>query len=166
MPYTDDATLIDHISELEIIALTDDEKLATGDTTVAAAVISNTDIRTRIDRAITNADITVDAWVRKQLNTPVVVTAGASTPANTPDTIRMISARLTIVNLYLRRAGEFTELPESVSAMKKGSLEMLKAINHGDIDVGLSPPPAKSSLVIAESKNEDQLFTNTTLEDF
>lgn len=167
MAYVDNTILGEHISEREIIQLCDEERLAVDDTTLAAAVVSNTAIQDRIDRAITNASTIVDSWVRKQFEVPVKIDSnGANDPANTPLTIQMLVSQLTLANLFKRRMGEFTELPATVKDTKAGAMEMLKAINRGEIDLGLTPAPAKSEYVIATHAGEERAFTEETLEDF
>lgn len=167
MPYTDNDTLIEHIAETEIIELCDDEKTALGATTVAAAVILNTEIQDRINRAISNADAKINAFLRRQFAIPIRIDTGlASTAANTPDLVRMMSALLTICFLYQRRRGDFTELPQIVKDSKESVKDMLSMINKGTIDIGTDPLPAKSSLVVSDAYGEDRLFTCDTLEGF
>jgi phage gp36-like protein len=171
--YCDNETLIEHISEIEIIQLTDDEKTAQGETTVTAAVAANAEIQDRIDRAITNADAIINAFCRKHYAPPIRLDSGsASTVANTPPVLVMISALLAIVKLYTRRHGEFTNFPETVKEMLKTAMDLLKGINKGEIDLGVTPDPGESEVAVATVQDTDQetaderYFTRVNLEDF
>lgn len=173
MPYTDFADISARITARTVRDLTDDEKKALGvdlsgtDSTVRAAILAaNADIDGRIDEAIADADTMINTYVRRYHQTPILIdTAVASTPANTPPTIRQASVQLAIFNLYARRRGEF-ELPESVVMKKTDTVAILKAIGKGELEIGDSPPPAKSAAVVARTTTATQAFTVTTLEDF
>lgn len=173
MPYCDFEDIAGRITVRTIVELTDDEKLALGlDFTKAPAplivdaVAANSEIDTRVSQAIADADTTVNTYVRKQAQTPVRINTGsASTPANTPQTIRQISIQLSIFNLYARRRGEF-ELPEFVVMGRKESIHQLEGINRGNIDIGDQPQPADSDVVLSSVGQADAVFTASKLEDF
>lgn len=171
MSYTDGDDIAARITAKTIVELTDDEALARGvnfalSTALADAIVLNAAIQTRIDAAIADADTTVNTYVRKQAKTPVLTDQLlASSPSNTPQTVRQISAQLSIFNLYARRRGEF-ELPEAVVDKKRGAIKVLELINKGMIDIGDQPQPAESDSVLSEASGDTAAFTNTTLEDF
>lgn len=173
MPYTDFADVSARITARTIRDLTDDEKKAMGvdlsgtDSVVRAAILAaNADIDPRIDEAIADADTMINTYVRRYHKTPILIdTAVASTPANTPPTIRQAAVQLTIFNLYARRRGEF-EIPESVVMKKQDTVAILKAIGKGELEIGDSPPAVKSAAVVSATSTPAQAFTTTTLEDF
>lgn len=176
MPYTDGDDIAGRITAKTVVELTDDEKLATGvnlssATALADAIALNAEIQTRIDQAIADADTTVNTFIRKQALTPTRIdTAVASTPANTPPTVRQVSIQFSIFNLYARRRGEF-ELPESVVTNRDMVMRILKGINEGKIDIGDEPQPAKSDVVLAEADTHATIsdvsqFNADTLKDF
>lgn len=176
MPYTDGDDISGRITAKTVVQLTDDEALARGvslaiATTLADAIVLNAAIQTRIDQAIADADTTINTFIRKQAATPTLInTAVASTPANTPPTVRQASIQLSIFNLYGRRRGEF-ELPESVVANRDMTIRILKGINEGKIDIGDEPQPANSDVVLAEADTHATIsdvsqFNAFTLKDF
>jgi hypothetical protein len=167
MSYTDDEELKEHIGESDIIELTDDEKAAVNTDTLEDAIVANPKIRGRIDRAIINAESQINALGRKHWEVPIRIDAGQpSTPANTPPLIGLLAGQLTLVKLFQRRAGSFTELPETVIDIRREANDMLKMVNSGHVDLGINPPPQRSTQVIATAEGEPKLFTQETMKDW
>jgi len=114
-----------------------------------------------------NAETRINALARKHWEIPIRIdTTLASTPANTPPFVQSLCTQLSIVNLFKRRPGTFTDLPEMVKAMKSDVKDLLKMVNHGDIDLGINPAPQRSTLVIATATSSDREYTADTLKDF
>jgi len=169
MSYVDDTTLIEHIAERDIIQLCDDEKSAINELTLAGAIVANSKIRQRIDNAVLNAESQINALSRKHWEVPIRIDAGdPSEPSNTPPLIVLLCAQLTIVKLFQRRAGDFTDIPDSIKDIRKEAADMLKMINHGDVDLGINPAVQRSPMVVATAvaSTEERLFTQETLKDF
>jgi phage gp36-like protein len=167
MPYTDDQTLAEHISQRDVISLTDDEKAAINETDLAAAIVANPEIRNRLDRVYEAGRNQIDSMARKHWEVPICIDPTApSTPANTPPLVTLLCTQLAIVKLFQRRAGAFTDLPDGVRDIRKEATDFLKMINHGDVDLGINPAPARSPFVVATATSEDRLFTQDTLKDF
>lgn len=156
MSYCSNTDLIARISQAVIIALTDDEKDATTSETLAAAIIANSNISARITAAIADADSEIDSWCRKQYDVPF---------ETTPARITRCSATLTLYFLHCRRRSEMG-IPDDVKELYKAELDYLRAVNKGEVDLGVEPAPAASSVVMSDADGEDRLFTEDTLEDF
>ena len=156
MAYSTTSDVVARLPDRTVIDLTDDEKLATSSTSVTAAAVLNASITTRITAAIVDADIVIDAHVRQRYDVPV-------DPA--PALLTKLSVDLTMFNLHTRRGSVF-EMPEWVMAKRTDALAMLKRISKAEIDIGVEPPPAVSSKVVADVSDSDRLFTQDTLESF
>jgi hypothetical protein len=167
MPYLDDEILIEQISQRDVIALTDDEKSAINSETLTDAIVANPSIRARLDRAMQHAGDQINSMARKHWEVPIRIDPNlASEPGNTPSLVTLLATQLTIVKLFQRRAGTFTDLPETVRDIRKEATDYLKMINHGDVDLGINPAPQRSPLVVATAVSEDRNFTLETLKDF
>ncbi len=156
MAYSAQTDIETRISASVIISLTDDEKLATTATTVTAAIVLNSDITARITAAIADADAEIDSYIRKQYTVPL---------SSTPQQIKRISVDLATYFLHTRRRSEMG-IPEDVFAIRRDAIAYLKGVNTGHVDLGISPPPAASAAVVAETDSEDQAFTVDTLKNF
>jgi hypothetical protein len=167
VPYIDDDTLADHISENDIVELCDDERAAINESTIAGAIAVNPAIRTRIDNAISNAESKINAMARMHWETPIRIDASqSSTPENTPSLVGLLAAQLTIVKLFQRRPGSMIDLPDGVKDLRKEADDLLKLINHGNIDLGINPAPQTSPLVVATADGSPRVFTEESLKDF
>jgi phage gp36-like protein len=156
MAYSTNSDLTARIPDRVIVQLCDDEKLTADGDTLAAAIVKNAAIQTRITAAIADADCAVDMYIRKRFSVPV---------ATVPASLAKLSADLAIFGLHNRRQSEF-EVPGSVMANRKAAMDALKAVASGEIDLGVEPQPAASTAVVAATDGEDRIFTAETLEDF
>ena len=147
MAYSTQIDLENEYTAALVLELADDA--ATGDRT-------NADVVSRITRAIAKADAAIDSHLRIYYDVPL---------ATTPDFIRDLSTGLAIRNLFNRRAQAF-ELPDWLVSMHADNMAMLKSIRKGELDLGVEPPPAESSAVVANTDGPDREFTTTTLKDF
>lgn len=140
MPYCSLTDLANAETSAQLIQLTDDEG--------SGAV--NTD---RITAAVTEADSTVDAYLRGKV----------AMPAETPAVIRQISVELAVWNLYRRRMG--SNMPESVLARKKDALRMLGDVASGVIRISQDQADGKlgASAVV---KSPDRTFDDETLDQY
>lgn len=157
MAYSTSSDLTARLPVRVVIQLCDDERLADDSGTLAAAEVANPAITTRLAAAIADADTEIDVYLRKQVSVPVA--------APVPATLVKLSADLTVFNLHSRRQSEFPT-PEAVRDKRRAAIEVLKGINDGTIDLGIEPPPAASSAVVATSSGAERVFTVDTLEDF
>lgn len=156
MSYCTQSDLIARISQSVLIQLTDDEKLATSSTTLAAAIVLNSAITARITAAIADGDALIDSYLRKQYDVPLT---------SPPQQILRVAVDLAVWHLHKRRRSEMG-MPEDVREDYKDALGYLGKVNSGHIDLGIEPEPAASSVVVATAQGEDRYFTETTLEDF
>ena len=156
MAYCTTTDLIARISQTVLISLTDDERLATSATTLAAAIVLNSDITARITAAIVDADCEIDSYLRKQYSVPLT-----SPPAR----VVRCSCSLAMYFLHCRRRSEMG-LPDDVRQIFADEQDWLKGVNKGALALGIDPPPAASTAVISTADGEDRAFTADTLEDF
>jgi phage gp36-like protein len=166
-PYCASADIEKRLPTKIILKLCDDEDLVTDfDGTLAAAIVENPAIDTRISDAIEEADSEVNIYLRKRFAPPVEDSAG-----NTPDSVKKLSIDLSIYYLHMRRQSEM-DAPPQVLRRYERSIAILEGINKGTIDLGVEPQPTKSEAIQAESIDAsdvvttDRLFTPETLKDF
>ncbi|WP_321367590.1 DUF1320 domain-containing protein [uncultured Desulfuromusa sp.] len=115
MAYTTQDDIIKRrIPEDDLIQLTDDNDLGGVDAAVVASVISE-------------ADELIDGYLRQRYDLPL---------ASVPGFIAGIAIDLCAYSLYQRQP--HVETPESIIAGRRDALALLKQIQRGDLDLGLS----------------------------
>lgn len=115
MPYTTQDDIIKRrIPEDELIQLTDDDNLDTVDAAVVASIIAE-------------QDELIDGYLRQRYELPL---------ASVPGFIGGIAVDLCAYALYQRRA--HVETPESIVFGRRDALALLKQIQRGELDLGLS----------------------------
>lgn len=144
MAYCSQSDLENAIEENILIELSDDDKDGVIDSGI-------------VERAIADADAIVNSYLRKVFSVPL--------DPPIPDIVRKLSVDLSIYNLFARRAAHF-DTPEWLIKKHDDSFSMLRAINRGEIDLDVEPPPANSAAQVASVNYPTRLFTDSTLEDF
>jgi phage gp36-like protein len=143
MAYTTQTLLERAFSASAILRLTDDAKTGSIDTA-------------RVTEAITQAGHEIDGYCRKQYSVPF---------ATTPPIIEKLATDLAGYYLFRRRLAE-VGIPEDVQTLRDQAVKQLEQISKGTLELGIEPPPASSSGVVATSMGPAALFTADTLEDF
>jgi len=139
-----------------IIQLTDVEELATTLMDLEQAILDNPKIGTRIQAHIDDADSTIDSDIRVKYSVPL---------SPVPKFIRKCSVDLARHGLHTRKEHSIG-IPEGVRDRYKAAMVALKEIRKGERDLGVEPPPAKSSAVVADTDGPERKFTTDTLKDF
>lgn len=139
MAYCSQTDLETARTEQVIIDLTDDAK--TGSVNV-----------TNVNWAILQAGKEIDSYIFKRYTVPVDVSGGI------PAALNRIAIKLATCYLYERRSAEFG-FPENIQKMKDEAISELKEIRSGLQELGIEPPPAKSSVMVADSDGLDPVFT-------
>ncbi len=115
MPYTTQDDIIKRrIPEDDLIQLTDDNNLGAVDADVVASVISE-------------ADELIDGYLRQRYDLPL---------ASVPGFIAGVAIDLCAYSLYQRQP--HVETPDSIIAGRRDALSLLKQIQRGELDLGLS----------------------------
>lgn len=157
MAYSAQSDIVAELPEKKVIQLTDDERLASEEDDLAAAIVSNGAIETRIESAISKADNLINSFIYGRYDVEMDPVKGI---------IKDISVSLAIVNLHLRRGSEY-DLPETIKERQKMAMESLKALRSGHMNAvdGTSEAPA-SSLVVVSAIDTEPEYTRDTMGDF
>lgn len=130
--YVTKSDLIDQLTDMELIQLTDDEK--TG----------QVDVDT-VNRAITSAEAIVDGYLKTRYMTPVAPPV--------PELVRALTIDCAVYALYRRRK----RVPDDVRLAYEDAIRTLEGIARGVVTLGVTPPPSRS----AES-SQGALVENTS----
>jgi len=123
------------IPEQTLIDLTDDQGLATVDTTV-------------VDEAIAEAGELIDGYLRDRYSLPLSAVSGV---------VNSLALDIATHILYGRRA-EF-KMPENVGKAYDNALRMLREIRVGNISLGLPSPSGQSATSGASFTGGGRRFT-------
>jgi len=153
MAYLLDADIENRIPTATVIQLTDHEHLVIDpeNTTLAAAIVLNADIRGRIDAAIDDAESDVSIYLRKRYTLPA--------SGDVPAAARRWALALAIFNLHSQRASELG-IPDGIKRRYDNAVKALERVAKGDLDLGDEPPRADSAAVLADAQGPDLLFTD------
>ena len=143
MAYSTQAQMESAITAERVVDLCDEEGSGSG----------NTPIAVRVTEAIRKADGEIDGYSQARYSVPVDAPVGSMT--------NVLSIHLAIYYLYLRRFGAFG-LPDAVKDSYDKRISQLEKINKGVLDPGVSPTPAKSAKIAADSDGPTRLFTSKT----
>jgi phage gp36-like protein len=91
-----------------------------------------------IDEAIAAADDEINGYLATRITVPV---------SPVPGIIKRLSARLAIYQLYKRR----DVLPEVWRDVRSEAIRFLRDFADGNVDLGISPAPAETELVLPKS---------------
>lgn len=120
MAYCTLADLLEQIASEDLVGLTDDMGLGA----VSSAVV---------DRAIADADATIDAWLQARYTVPFTVV---------PPIIRKASVDMAIVSLYSRRG---IDPPEIRLAMEREARRFIEKAAAGAVSLGVSTTKSTES---------------------
>ncbi|MFN0156894.1 MAG: gp436 family protein [Bacteroidota bacterium] len=123
MAYCTQSDILTEISEKELAELTSEV-----DGHIDAAVVT---------QMIDNADAEIDGYVGKKYSVPLA--------SPIPKLIKTCSIRMTVYNLYARRAARLGGINEVIEQNYKNSVKMLENISKGLLSLGVDPPPAAPS---------------------
>jgi phage gp36-like protein len=143
MPYSDLTALYSALPESDVAQLTDDTN----------GTVVNED---RVNEAIAKADALIDAFLPAE---PIV---GAI-----PQIITQLSTSLAIYFLYERQMG--TNMPDSIENSYKRQMDLLKLIQSGRMQIGLS---VESSEVVGgvfhktNKTSDDRIFSSDVMDLF
>lgn len=156
MAYCSQTDLEAAIDQQTLIDLTDDEQAATVPGDLDQAITDNPKIATRLTAAIVDASSTIDGYLRGRYAVPL---------ASTPAFVRKLGKDLALHNLFSRRAHGM-DMPPAIEAKYKAAMDALRSIRDGKLDLGVEPPPAASTAIVADTDGPDRLFTADTLKDY
>ena len=138
--YATKADILELLAESELIGLTDDA----GSGLVDDAVV---------DRAIADADATIDAYCQGRYSVPFA--------APLPPMIRSLSVDLAIYNLYSRRS--VADVPEVRKDRRKEAVAFLTKVAEAKLSLGtVSPAPVNSGQAVLVGGG-DRLFTRDSM---
>ena len=146
MSYTSQTRIERSIGSTLLIQLTDDSGAGSVDSDV-------------LNQAIESAGNEIDGYIQAHYSVPL---------ATTPGMIQVIADDLTVYYLYYHRRNSFG-IPDGIWETYKMRIKQLEKINDGKIDLGVEPPPSKSSKVMAQSDGPTAVMTggaNGSLKDF
>lgn len=139
--YAIKADILEQLSESDLIGLTDDAGAGTVDDSV-------------VDRAIADADATIDAYCQGRYSVPFV--------APLAPMIRSLSVDLAIYNLYSRRP--VAEVPEVRKDRRKEAIAFLNKVAEAKISLGAaSPAPVNSGQAVLVGGGA-RLFTRDSMQ--
>lgn len=138
--YAIKADILELLAETELIGLTDDADAGVVDDSV-------------VDRAIADADATIDAYCQGRYSVPFV--------APLAPMIRSLSVDLAIYNLYSRRS--VAEVPEVRKDRRKEAISFLARVAEAKLSLGsVSPAPVNSGQAVLVGGG-DRLFTRESM---
>jgi len=143
MAYCTQSDILNQITTVELIQLTDD----------AVAGVINTTI---VARAIADADAEIDGYLGSRHVVPLTTV---------PAIVLKISVDLSIFNLYSRRG----TIPDIRADRYKNAIRFLEQVGQGKISLGASDPggnPPESNAPEMSGSNPERSFTRSTLESF
>ena len=146
MAYTSRTELENAISAQTVLDLVNDD----------AASEHDEDTLERLASVITQAGREIDGYCQAHYAVPFTGTI--------PPLVANLALTIALFYLYRRRRNAF-QMPEDVEKDYDRALKKLGHINNGKLDLGLEPPPASSSKVVAQSAGPDQFMTHDTLKD-
>ena len=132
MAYVTRSDLEKAVTPRKLVELLDDDNLARGLTTLAAAEVADSNITDKIDEAIADADAICDSYLRTRYDTPL---------ATVPAALKKIATDLTIYNLYHRRRLEFG-MPDDIETMQSKAMSWLRDLSSKKIELGIDEPAA------------------------
>jgi phage gp36-like protein len=141
MAYSVKGDIVEKLPEDVLIGLTDDAGIGAVDDSV-------------VDRAIADADATIDAHCGKRYTVPL---------STVPPMIRQVSVDLAIFNLYARRD---IDPPDVRKDKYKEALRFLEKVLGGRIDLGAATPVPTNSGSSVTISSEDRVFSRTKLDGF
>ena len=142
MPYCTQADILESLSEAELIQLTDDAGAGTVDPDV-------------VERAIADADATVDAHCQGRYSVPLA--------SPVPGVIRRISVDITVYNLYSRRDDT---MPETRKERMKSAERFLEKVARGEIRLGTAQPAPETTGGSVDIESQDRIFDRGKLRGF
>lgn len=145
MAYCTQTDLETAISEQTVLDLVDDD----GDG------VHNATTQARVTACITQADREIDGYCQAHYSVPF---------GTTPPLVANLSITISLFYLYRRRRNAFN-MPDDVKEDYDRAMKKLEMVNSGKLDLGVEPPPASSSKVVADTDGPDQMFTHTKLQD-
>lgn len=163
MAYSTNTDLVNSTDERSIIQLVDDAN--TGLVTLEAVQAEVADpgseyqieaqkMIARMDLARSNADETINTFLRTQYDVPL---------SPVPAMVSSLSIDLTIHNLYQRRMR--TDMPDDIKALEKDALGKLKMIQQGTIKLVDKPDVASGQIVVNKTRH-DKIWPSDLLDKF
>lgn len=142
MPYCTKVDLLKQINEQTLIELTDD---AVPPENVQDEVV---------ERAITDADGTIDSYCKGHYAVPL---------ATAPAKIQAISVDIAIYNIYSRRGDS---APDIRKDRFKDAIRFLERVADGKIILDAAPPTQAGTVSSASFSAEPRLFSRTKMRGF
>lgn len=120
--------------------------------------LENPAVAAKLAACIARGDTIIDGYLRARCRVPV---------SPVPALIVEISANLAHYHLVQRRLG--TEMPESLEALYRHQIEVLKGIQRGEIDPGVASPvtdPVIGGPWRVNKGDADRIFTREVLDEW
>lgn len=141
MAYSTKSDILNQMSDVELAQLTSEEGNVVDDIVV--------------NKAIVDADATIDSYVGKLYAVPL------STPI--PARINQLSVTIAIYTLHSRRASKLGGIGEAIRTNYEDAIRFLEQAAANKVSIGVDPPPTASSGQDAVFKGNDREFTKDTL---
>lgn len=142
MAYITQANLTGELSEVELMQLTDDER-------IGAINVS------RVAEEIDNACTEIDTFLGARYTVPLALPL--------PGSVKGWAVKIAVYLLYLRRH----RVPPDVRIAYEDVIARLKDVRDGKMSLGIEPPPPTSTVAHQGAVYlTDRLFTRATLEGF
>ena len=138
MAYCTKEDILEQLPEQELITLTDDAGTGTVDEDV-------------VNRAITDADATIDAYCQGRYALPL-------NPV--PEMIRKLSVDIAIYNLYSRRNDV---MPDVRTERYKNAIRFLERVAEGKIQLGASTPQPESTANSVNLTSDERIFNRENM---
>jgi len=134
MPYCTQADIERQLDFQTLVQLADDLGVGSVDSAV-------------VDRAISDADATIDAYCQGRYSTPI---------DPVPDKVRQVSVDIAIYNLYSRRGDV---VPEVRKDRYREAIRFLERVAAGQISLGAATPAPETTNNGVDMDQSDRLFT-------
>jgi phage gp36-like protein len=128
------------ISEAKLIQLTDDDQSAVDESIV--------------NKAIADADSTINSYVAKAYTVPVVPT---------PSKLNQLSVTIALYNLFSRRASNVGGVNEVIRINYEDAIAFLERVAMGKATIGVAPAAAPAKSTGGSVSGEKRVFGGNSL---
>jgi phage gp36-like protein len=131
MSYCTPTDLEARLSARKLIQCLDEERLATGVSTLGDAVGANPAIGVRLNAIIDDASSDCDMHLRTRYSVPM---------SPVPDSIRKCAIDLALYYAHSFRASEFA-MPDAIKDRRDSAMDALESISQAGLEIGTNAPP-------------------------